>query len=168
MPSNHAAAAAPDATRDLVIERTVDAPRELVWDAWTRPEMLKQWFTPAPWKTVDAEIDLRPGGIFRTLMQSPEGQEFPNVGTYLEVVKHERLVWTDALLPGWRPAPKAETLGFHFTCVITLEAVGKLTRYRGHAMHGSAQDRDKHEKMGFHEGWGAAWDQLVALIKKGK
>ena len=48
--------------------------------AWTTPEHLKKWFTPAPWTTVDCEIDLRPGGIFRTVMRSPEGQEFPNVG----------------------------------------------------------------------------------------
>jgi len=103
--------AMPENAHDLIMERTVDAPRELVWDAWTRPELLKQWFTPAPWKTLDAEIDLRPGGAFRTVMQSPEGQEFPNSNSFLEVVRHERLVWTSALQPGWRPAPKAETLG---------------------------------------------------------
>jgi uncharacterized protein YndB with AHSA1/START domain len=159
--------ASPDAATDLILERSVDAPRELVWDAWTKPELLMQWFTPAPWKTIAAEIDLRPGGIFRAVMQSPEGQDFPNTNSFLEVVKHERLVWTSALQPGWRPSPQADTLGFHFTCIITFEAVGKSTRYRAQVMHGSVADRDKHEKMGFHEGWGAAWDQLVALLKKG-
>lgn len=72
----------PDPRLDLVIERIVDVPPELVWKAWTSPEHLKPWFTPVPWKTVDCEIDLRPGGMFRTVMRSPEGQEFPNVGCY--------------------------------------------------------------------------------------
>src|ERR1700757_2562428 len=94
----------PDPKLDLLLERIVDVPRELVWMAWTTPEHVKKWFTPAPWATVDCEIDLRPGGIFRTVMRSPEGQEFPSVGCYLEVIENERLVWTDALAPGYRPS----------------------------------------------------------------
>ena len=71
----------PDPKLDLVLERVVDVPPNLVWAVWTTPEYVKQWFTPAPWRTVDCEIDLRPGGVFRTVMRSPEGQEFPNVGS---------------------------------------------------------------------------------------
>ena len=82
----------PDPRTDLVFERIVEVPREKVWAAWTTPELLLQWFTPAPWKTIACEIDLRPGGAFRTTMLSPEGQEFPNSGCYLEVVKNEKLV----------------------------------------------------------------------------
>ena len=66
----------PNPKLDLVLERIVDVPRELVWMAWTAPEHLKKWFTPVPWTTVDCEIDLRPRGIFHTVMRSPEGQEF--------------------------------------------------------------------------------------------
>jgi uncharacterized protein YndB with AHSA1/START domain len=66
-----------DPRLDLLLQRVVDVPPELVWAAWTKPEHVKKWFTPAPWTTVDCEIDLRPGGIFRTVMRSPEGQEFP-------------------------------------------------------------------------------------------
>jgi uncharacterized protein YndB with AHSA1/START domain len=73
----------PDPTRDLVLERTLDVPPERVWAAWTQPELLKQWFTPAPWQTVDAEVELRPGGAFRTVMRSPEGEEFDNTGCIL-------------------------------------------------------------------------------------
>jgi DNA-binding transcriptional ArsR family regulator len=90
--------------RPLVLERIVDVSPELVWMAWTQPEHLKKWFTPAPWTTVDCEIDLRPGGIFRTVMRSPEGQDFPNLGCYLEVVPHQKLVWTDVLEAHFRPA----------------------------------------------------------------
>lgn len=93
---------------DLVLERVVDVPRELVWAAWTTPELLKPWFCPLPWKTVGCEIDLRAGGVFRTVMQSPEGQQFPNIGCYLEIIKNEKLVWTNALEPDFRPANQPE------------------------------------------------------------
>jgi uncharacterized protein YndB with AHSA1/START domain len=82
----------PDPKLDLVLEREVDVPRELVWTAWTKPEHLSKWFTPAPWTVADCEIDLRPGGIFRTVMRSPEGKEFPNIGCYLEVIPNERII----------------------------------------------------------------------------
>jgi len=100
----------PDPKLDLALERVVDVPPSLVWAAWTTPEYVKQWFTPAPWRTVDCEIDLRPGGVFRTVMRSPEGQEFPNEGCYLEVIENEKLVWTGALKPGYRPQTTAGEL----------------------------------------------------------
>jgi uncharacterized protein YndB with AHSA1/START domain len=102
----------PDPKLDLVLERIVDVSRELVWMAWTPPEHLKKWFTPLPWTTVDCEIDLRPGGIFRTVMRSPEGQEFPSVGCYLEIVNTEKLVWTNVLAPatGHRSAAGRDAL----------------------------------------------------------
>jgi uncharacterized protein YndB with AHSA1/START domain len=65
-------------------------------DGMDHARITQQWFTPAPWKTVDCEIDLRPGGLFRTVMRSPEGQEFPNVGCYLEIVENEKLIWTQS------------------------------------------------------------------------
>lgn len=150
----------PDPKLDLVLERFVDVPRELVWAAWTQPQHLKKWFCPAPWSVSDCELDLRPGGIFRTTMRSPDGKEFPNVGCYLEVVPLERLVFTDALGPGYRPTGQ----GF-MTGVITFETQGKGTRYTAMALHADEATRVKHEQMGFHDGWGKAWDQLVALVK---
>lgn len=93
----------PDPKLDLVLERVVDVPRELVWKAWTTPEHLKKWFTRAPWTTVDCEMGLRPGGIFRTVMRSPEGENFPNAGCFLEIVQNEKLVWTSA----WDLRPRA-------------------------------------------------------------
>ena len=160
-----------DPDLDLVLERVVDVPRELVWRAWTTPEQLKKWFTPVPWTTVDCEIDLRPGGIFRTVMRSPEGQEFPNVGCYLEVIRNEKLVWTNALAPGFRPskpqaAKVAECGVIVFTAVILLEAYANGTKYTALAMHQDEGGRKTHEQMGFHDGWGKALDQLVAVVKK--
>ncbi len=159
----------PDPKLDLVLERVIDVPRELVWAAWTKPEHIKKWFTPAPWSTVDCEIDLRPGGIFRTVMRSPEGEETPHVGCYLEVVPSEKLVWTSALGPGYRPVLKSTGTGscdeLYFTAIITLEAQGSQTKYKVVAMHGDEATCRQHEEMGFHEGWGATLDQLVALVK---
>jgi uncharacterized protein YndB with AHSA1/START domain len=149
-----------DPTRDLVLERTVDVPPELVWLAWTTPKHLMKWFTPAPWTVTACEIDLRPGGIFSTTMRSPEGQEFPNVGCYLEVVPHKRLVFTDALLPGYRPAQTS-----FMTAIIDIEPSGSGTRYTATALHNDEAARKKHEEMGFHHGWGTALDQLVAYAK---
>ncbi len=150
----------PDPKLDLVLERVVDVPPEKVWAAWTRPEHVVHWFAPAPWRCVDCEIDLRPGGMFKTVMRSPEGEEFPGAGCYLEIVPNERLVWTDALLPGWRPAPEP-----FFTAVLTLEPRGAGTRYVATAIHGDEAGAKKHADMGFLHGWGAALDQLVAHAK---
>ena len=87
-----------DPSLDLRFERIVDVPPELVWRAWTVPQILMRWFTPVPWTTTGCDIDLRPGGRFRTVMRSPEGQEFENAGCYLEVVPNERLTWTSRLV----------------------------------------------------------------------
>lgn len=150
----------PDPRLDLVLERIIDVPRDLVWVAWTQPEHVVKWFTPAPWTVTDCEIDLRPGGIFRTVMRSPEGEEFPNIGCYLEVVPNQRLVWTDALLPGYRPSEEP-----FMTAILTLEPHGNGTRYVAMAVHRDEAGKTKHEEMGFHQGWGAALDQLVAHVK---
>jgi uncharacterized protein YndB with AHSA1/START domain len=158
---SHSNYSQPDPKLDLVLERIVDVPRELVWKAWTAPEHIKKWFAPAPFTTPDCEIDLRPGGIFRVVMRSPEGQEFPVDGCYLEVVENERLVWTDALNPGYRPSKKP-----FFTAVITLEPHEKGTKYTATAIHKEETDRQKHEEMGFHGGWSICLDQLIAVAKK--
>ena len=157
----------PDSELDLVLERVVDLPPERVWAAWTTPELMTRWFTPAPWRTIEVELELRPGGIFRTVMQSPEGQAFPNTGCVLEVVENRRLVWTGALGPGFRPLdPAAAAAPFLFSAVITLEPEGTGTRYRAVAVHADRAGRDTHAAMGFVEGWGAALDQLVALMRE--
>ncbi len=159
----------PDPKLDLVFERIIDVPRDLVWTAWTTPELLKKWFTPAPWMTVDCEIDLRSGGIFRTVMRSPEGQDFPNIGCYLEIAKNEKLVWTNVLAPGYRPSKTPAALpcdAFSFTAVISLAPHERGTKYTALVIHGEQEARKKHEDMGFHEGWGKALGQLVTLAKK--
>lgn len=145
---------------DLVLTRVIDVPRALVWKVWTQPEHLKKWFAPRPWTTVDCEIDLRRGGIFKFVMRSPEGQDFPNIGCFLEVVEPETLIWTDALAPGFRPSTKP-----FFTAILTLEEHGAGTRYTARALHKDGADRQQHADMGFAEGWGQCLDQLVEVAK---
>ena len=124
-----------------------------------------QWFTPAPWKTVECDIDLRPGGRFRTLMRSPDGQDFPDNGCYLEIVPDEKLVWTNALAPDFRPVQPAPG-ALHFTATIALETVPGGTRYSARAIHGDAESCARHAAMGFEAGWGKALEQLVAMVKR--
>ena len=158
----------PDPTLDLVLERIVDVPPARIFAGWTQPALMTHWFTPAPWQTVAAEVELRPGGKFHTVMRSPEGEEFPNTGCVLEVVPDRKFVWTGALLPGYRPRASQEmaTVPFVMSAEIWLEPHGSGTRYVATAIHGDEESRRKHEEMGFHPGWGAALDQLVALIKR--
>lgn len=157
-----------DPQLDLFFERVIDVSPELVWAAWTTPEHLKQWFTPAPWRTIDCEIDLCPGGLFRTVMCSPEGKEFPNSGCYLEVIPNQKLVWTNALLPGYRPVNPRQvgTEDFYFTAVVLIEPHEQGAKYTAIAIHGNQEDCKKHEDMGFQEGWGKALDQLIEYMKK--
>ena len=154
-----------DPKLDLVLERTVDVAPDLVWEAWTNPEHLKAWFTPRPWTTAKCEIDLRPGGIFRTVMRSPEGEEFDSAGCFLEVVPKEKLVWTSALGPAFRPLTVDLEKDLPFTGIILIEPDGNGTRYTAIAVHGERGLRERHDAMGFHAGWGTALDQLVAHMK---
>lgn len=90
--------------RDLILTRIIDAPREKIFKAWT--ELLKQWFAPLPWTTAKVETDVRVGGASLIVMRGPDGKEFPSYGVYLDVVKNERLVFTDAFTKAWEPSEK--------------------------------------------------------------
>jgi uncharacterized protein YndB with AHSA1/START domain len=154
---------------DLVLERTLDAPRALVWKALTEAEHLKRWFAPRPYEISEAELDLRPGGIFRIRMIGPDGFDTGHggAGCVLEVTDGEKLVWTSALGPAYRPAQMGEGCeSFPMTAVITLADAGDgKTLYRAVALHKSAGDREAHEKMGFQEGWGTCATQLEEFAR---
>jgi len=147
--------------RELVLTRVIDAPAEALYRCWTDPELMIQWFTPAPWTTVEVVTELRPGGASKIVMEGPDGTQFPNHGVYLEIVPNEKIVFTDAYTAGWEPSAEP-----FFTGIITFEDLGKgLTRYTAVARHWTLENKAKHEAMGFHQGWGAAADQLTALAK---
>jgi uncharacterized protein YndB with AHSA1/START domain len=146
--------------RELVLTRLFDVSRDKLFRCWTDPALMKQWFAPLPWTIVKAETDPRPGGSNLIVMRSPDGTEFPSRGVYLEVVKNERIVFTDAYVDAWTPSEKP-----FFTAIVTFDDEGGKTRYRARALHWTVADREAHEKMGFHEGWGQCADQLLALAK---
>ncbi|HEY0945286.1 MAG TPA: SRPBCC family protein [Opitutaceae bacterium] len=148
--------------RELILTRIINAPREKVFQAWTDPELLKQWFAPKPWSTPVVELDVRPGGANFIVMRGPDGSEFPNRGVYLDVVPNARLVFTDAYTHAWEPSVKP-----FITAVLTFEeAAGGKTKYTARVVHWTAADCEAHAKMGFHEGWGKCAEQLEALLNQ--
>ena len=151
-------AAPATAAHELVLTRLIDAPRHKVYRCWTEPALIVRWFTPPPWKTIAAEIDVRPGGANLITMQGPDGSLMPNAGQYLEVLPDRRLVFTDAFVGDWVPSAKP-----FFACVLSFDDEAGQTRYTARARHWNAEDCAAHEKMGFHTGWGIATDQLAAL-----
>ena len=156
----------PNPAFDLVLERTIPVAPEAVWAAWTQPELIVQWFTPAPWKTVSCDLDLRPGGRFNTTMESPEGERYPNNGCVIAVDPGRELVFTSVLAEDFRPispANGAEDLPFTGRVIIEPAPEGG-TRYVAMAIHPDAEHCRRHAEMGFHDGWGAALVQLVALM----
>ncbi len=148
--------------RELILVRETDVPAGKLYDGWTQPGLIVQWFTPKPWSTTTCEMDLRPGGTCKTTMRSPEGEEFPNVGLFLEIVPNEKIVFTDGYLPGWEPNANP-----FFTAIVTFETLpSDKTRYTARALHWTKEACEKHAAMGFMEGWGKAFDQLVELMSK--
>jgi uncharacterized protein YndB with AHSA1/START domain len=151
---------------DLLLERIVDVSPERVFKAWTTPEHLMPWFCPKPYRTIECEIDLKPGGIFFAQMLDPSGNKLPAApGCYLEIVPDRRLVWTSALGPGFRPHDPAIAPWF-FTAVLTFEPHGKGgCKYTATAIHATREHAVAHDKMGFTHGWGIVLDQLVDYVK---
>ena len=156
-------------TLDLILERTLDAPIDMVWKAYTDPEHLKQWFAPKPYKISECELDLRPGGIFRIRMVGPDGfgTGHGGAGCVLEVVEGKKLAWTSALGPGYRPAEMGEGCeSFPMTAIVTFADAGNgKTAYKAVALHKDAKDRGTHEQMGFQDGWGTTARQLEEFAK---
>lgn len=151
-----------DGAFTLEIERVIEAPRDVVWQCWTRAELLKQWYCPAPWKVTSAEIDLKPGGRMNCVMEGPnEGERHDVVGCLLEVVAQERLTFTDAYTEGFMPRANPFMTGY-----VRLSDHGDgETKMVWGARHTSAEDKQKHLEMGFEKGWNAAADQLNELAK---
>jgi len=151
----------PNPDLDLTISRVIEAPRSLVWSAWPDPENFVQWRILAPTKCKVVDMDLCPGGSFVTQMSEDGGAFTPHVtGCFLDVIEGERIVFTNALVGGWRPAEQ----GF-MTAIITFKDHPEGAEYAAHVMHKNRADRDKHENLGFYDGWGTVAAQLAALIE---
>lgn len=155
-----------DPKRDFAIERFVDAPTRIVWEALTTPEHLMEWYMPRAWgRVARAEMAVRPGGIFSIDIATADGQEMSKLGCYLEVVPMARLVWTSTLFPGFRPAVCDD---MPITAIVTMETVGAGTRYVFTALHRNEADFETSKASGFYEGTEIAVGQLVAHVKSMK
>ena len=143
---------------ELKITRLIDAPREAVWRAFT--DHLAEWWCPKPWRVEILEQDMRPGGRSAMIMRGPNGEESPQEGVYLEVIPHERIVFTDAFTHGWHPQ------GPFIVGIMTFSDEAGSTRYTATARHWSAEAKARHEAMGFLEGWGAVAAQLEEVAKR--
>jgi uncharacterized protein YndB with AHSA1/START domain len=149
-----------DPTTDLWFTRTLAVPRKLVWECWTDPRHIPQFFIPAPHRVTAVDIDLRVGGRFNTTFDV-DGNIMDNKGVYLEVVDGEKLVFTDAYTEGWKPAPEP----FMTAMVILSDAPEGGTLYTAIARHRNPDSRKAHDDMGFHDGWGTVVTQLEAYAK---
>jgi len=154
--------------RDLVITRVFDAPRRLVFEAWTRPEHMMRWFGPKGFTTPFCTIDFRVGGMFHYCMRSPEGRDYWGIGVYREIVVPERIVYTDAFsdaegnpVPpshyGMSSSHPAETL-----VTITFEEQdGKTKLTLRHGIPETVTERD-----GTQQGWIELLDRLAEELAK--
>lgn len=154
---------------DLFLTRVINAPPHKVFEAWTKPELLKEWFVPKPWTTARVDMDVRPGGSSCVVMRNPEGQEFPNPGVFLDVVKDQRIVMTNAFSKAWEPVKLSgdpnDCNNLLMVFDITFEDLGGKTRYTARVHHWTEQGVEAHEKMGFHEGWSICAEQLAQLVE---
>ena len=144
--------------RELVLTRTIDVPRERLFKTWIT--QLPLWWGPHGTTVPVCSMELKTGGTFRTVMRAPDGTDYATDGVFLELVENERIVFTDAYRAGWKPSEAV-----FFTAVVTFEPVAVVkTRYTARALHWTVQNCEKHERMGFHQGWGESLDRLVALV----
>jgi len=147
---------------DFAIERFVDAPVHLVWEALTRPEHITEWYMPKAWgRVIRTELDARPGGVFSIDIAVGDGAEVPNLGCVLEVIPMQRLVWTSMLFPGYRPAVFDD---IPITAIVTMEAQGTGTRYVFTALHRNEADLETNKSSGFYQGTEIAVEQFVAHV----
>jgi uncharacterized protein YndB with AHSA1/START domain len=151
---------------DFAIERFIDAPPRLVWEALTKPEHLKEWYMPREWgRVARAEMDLRPGGIFSIDIAVGDGREVPNVGCVIEAIPEQRLIWTSMLFPGYRPAVFDD---IPITAIMTMQSEGKGTRYTFTALHRNEADLENNKTSGFYQGTQIAIDQFVEHVQSMK
>jgi len=142
--------------REIVFTRVFDAPRRLVFEAWTRPEHLMRWYGCRGSKLSVCEIDLRLGGTYRFVMRAPDGKDYPTSGVYREIVPPERLVYTER----FDGDPNKEAL-----ITFTLQERDGKTTMTSTARYHTAEDRDTVLKIGVEKGTAESLDRLAEHLE---
>lgn len=156
-----------EAGREILITRVFDAPRDVVWRAWTEPRQVEQWWGPRGFSTKVDELDLQPGGRTRYVMTGPDGKEYPGSGTFIEIVPMERFVTTDEFEEGYDYGMDDLPEGVVLTCEFEpLEGQPNKTRLTLRLEHPNVEERRKHEEMGVVAGWNSSFDCLDDHLAK--
>jgi uncharacterized protein YndB with AHSA1/START domain len=149
---------------DLSFDRVIRAPRSDVWAAWTDPASLAKWWLPAPLVCRVEHLVVAPGGAFVTSMSEDGALFVPHLNACFLAAEHaERIVFTNAIDSTWRPATPAPVA---MTAEIRMLDHPDGTDYRVIVRHADIASRDRHETLGFFEGWGAVTAQLAALVER--
>ncbi len=140
--------------REIVLTRVFDAPRHLVWDAFTKPELLKRWFGPRGWSLVVCEVDLKVEGGFRFVLRGPDGRDMGMRGTYREIVPGERSIHTESFddFPG------------ELTVTTVLVENGGTTTLTATVLYPSREVRDAVIHSGMEHGAAESYDKLAELL----
>ena len=155
--SSHTLTVTTPSDREIVMTRTFDAPRELVFEAMTRPEHMKEWWGPHGYTLPVCEIDLRPGGKYRFVNADAEGNEYAFRGEYREIVPPEKIVWTFEFegMPG----------NISVDTMTLTEEDGKTT-ITGTSVFDSVEQRDGMLESGMETGAAETYDRLAELLEK--
>lgn len=142
---------------DLTFSRIFNAPRELVFQAWTNPNLLEQWFCPTGFSVDFCEVNAQPGGFFRIHMRSPEGIIYPTKGEYREIVPPVRLVYLDTWDDDRAHNPEVQT-------IVTFEEEGNKTHVTLYSIFSSEQHRNEVLSQGAKDGWKMFLDNLEKVL----
>lgn len=145
-----------EALRTLTIKKTFSAPIQLVWEAWSKPEHIPQWWGPKGMRIKVVAHDFWEGGQWKYIMVMPDGREFTSEGTYTEIDKPNKIITSADFKP--------------MTAGVILQALfeenGEHTNFTFNVIHPSEEYKKQQEEMGFYNGWGSVFDRLEAFLSE--
>lgn len=159
-----ATSAGPAGDNTIVIRRDFDAPRDQLWDAWTKTDQIEQWFGPEGFTTRVEKNDLRIGGESRYVMVGPDGREYPSEGTFRDVVPGRRIVSTDEFGEDYKTENPDADLPTGMVVTLTFQDRGEGSTLEIQIDHPDAKSREKHEDMGVVAGWQSTLDCLQNFL----
>jgi uncharacterized protein YndB with AHSA1/START domain len=147
-------------SKEIVITREFQAPRQLVWDVWTKPEHIEKWWGPRGFTTRVTAMDFRAGGKWNYVMTGPDGMEYPVNGVFSEVTPPERIVTTDEFGDDYEQRMPGVDLPKGLVATAVFDDLGTRTRLTLTTSHATVEDRKKHDAMGVVAGWNSSFDKM--------